>query len=147
MQLLIVSLIILCNRANYQTTQHNTTQYNITKHYTEQHYTTLHYTILHYTTLHYTTLHNPTPHGPGSASSSALVTWPVSWSSAHPPDPLLFTNQQTVGPSRMRSPAWSEQVPEPPWEPAAGHPWFRVTARTYIILCVCVCVCVCVWQS
>lgn len=38
------------------------------------------------------------------------VTWPVSWSSAHPPDLLLFTNQHTVYKSRMKSPAWSVQV-------------------------------------
>lgn len=49
--------------------------------------------------------------------SCSLVTWSVSWSSAHPPDPLLFTNQHTVRKSRMRSPAWSDQVSEPHWSP------------------------------
>lgn len=39
-----------------------------------------------------------------------LVTWLVSWSSAHPPDLLLFTNQHTIYKSRMTSPAWSIQV-------------------------------------
>lgn len=62
----------------------------------------------------------PGPEAPadsGIISLSSSVTWSVSWSSAHPPDPLLFTNRQTARYGRMRSLAWSEQVSEPHCDP------------------------------
>lgn len=75
----------------------------------------------------------------GIISLSSLVTWSVSWSSAHPPDPLLFTNQHPVRNSRMRSPAWSDQVSEPHYTTQRVMN-DSVPLATLKLPCVCVCV-------
>lgn len=75
-------------------------------------------------------------------SLSSLVTWSVSWSSAHPPDPLLFTNQHTVRNSRMRTSAWSDQVPEPHCTPRRVR-GDSVPLPILILPRVLVCVCTC----
>lgn len=62
------------------------------------------------------------------------VTWPVSWSAAHPPDLLLFTNQHTVYKSRMKSPAWSIQV-------SGNYMTTCVPSRLYSRHLACSCMC------
>lgn len=87
------------------------------------------------------------PADSGIMSFSSLVTWSVSWSSAHPPDPLLFTNPHTVRYSRMRTSAWSDQVPEPHCTSrrVRDDPLWPYPHLFYpVCSCACLCVYVCI---
>ena len=140
MQLLIVSPIILCNRANYQTTQHNTIQHYKTLHWTTLHNTTLYYTILHYTTLHNITQPNTTRTWQRQQLRSGHVTSQLVFSTSAWPASVYKSADSRTQQDEESCMIWTGTRTTPQ---RVTRDSVSLLALTLSCVCVCVCVSVC----